>query len=492
LNLTIKYKQYLGIIGEDKMGREKLDQAISYNHQSIDSIQSYLDEVPSSPTNEVNVNPGDNLTNVINDMSNGGIIKCAPGSYPEFSISERGNNPLIIIETEGFPDNMPSPQDLPRMAQFPGYTIKNKGANVNFRKIASVSSNRVNQINFGGDKRAMTSMGDVPSNFLFEYCLMLGNLSTRRGIAANCRHLTVRSCYMDDFAQVGTDSQCINGWNGAHDHLIENCFLAAAAENILYGGADPALEEMSPRCVTIRNNEIMKKYEWVGKTLNLKCLIETKNLKGALIYWNKIHGCWKDAWDSGVALTLKSSNQDNTMPTSGSKFLSIINNDIYDVGSYCALAGNSTQNVADPLESVIISGNWMHGMHTSGDGKAFLIGDNPRKILIDHNTIQNNRHSFLYMYACDAQTEVKFTNNIALHGTYGAMKAPDATEAKLIVLNNAIERKQSGTLSSLDPSNKWFDYGTINSMIENGKAIQGSALAAVVTLDAKLIGKYYD
>ena len=48
------------------------------------------------------------------------------------------------------------------------------------------------------------------------------------------------------------------GWNGPGPFLIENNHLEAAAENIMFGGTDPAIPQLVPTGIKIRRNLITK------------------------------------------------------------------------------------------------------------------------------------------------------------------------------------------------------------------------------------------
>ena len=62
----------------------------------------------------------------------------------------------------------------------------------------------------------------------------------RRGIALNARDVAVINSHFSDFKEVGADSQAIAGWNGPGPFKIENNYLEAAGENVMFGGADPS------------------------------------------------------------------------------------------------------------------------------------------------------------------------------------------------------------------------------------------------------------
>ena len=68
--------------------------------------------------------------------------------------------------------------------------------------------------------------------------------------------------YISDIKAVNADSQAINGYNGAGPFTIENNYLEAAGENVLFGGADPAVTNLVPSDIVLRRNHLFKPLAW--------------------------------------------------------------------------------------------------------------------------------------------------------------------------------------------------------------------------------------
>ncbi len=84
----------------------------------------------------------------------------------------------------------------------------------------------------------------------------------KRGITLNAARIAVVNSYISDIKAVNADSQAIAGWNGAGPFTIENNFLEAAGENILFGGSDPAVSKLVPSNITISRNHFYKPLAW--------------------------------------------------------------------------------------------------------------------------------------------------------------------------------------------------------------------------------------
>ena len=62
--------------------------------------------------------------------------------------------------------------------------------------------------------------------------------------------------------QVAADSQAIAGWNGSGPFKIENNYLEAAGENVMFGGADPKIPQLVPSDIEFRYNHCAKPVSW--------------------------------------------------------------------------------------------------------------------------------------------------------------------------------------------------------------------------------------
>ena len=84
----------------------------------------------------------------------------------------------------------------------------------------------------------------------------------KRGITLNGVRCDVMNSYVSDIKAVNADSQGIAGYNGAGPFRIINNYVEAAAENILFGGSDPAVTGLVPADITISRNYFYKPLAW--------------------------------------------------------------------------------------------------------------------------------------------------------------------------------------------------------------------------------------
>src|SRR4029079_8835004 len=98
--------------------------------------------------------------------------------------------------------------------------------------------------------------------------------------------------------------QAIAGWNGPGPYTIENNYLQAAGEVILFGGGDPYIQNLVPSDISIRYNRVTKSTSWRGQSWVVKNLIELKNAQRVVIDSNVIENNWAAAQDGyGIVLT---------------------------------------------------------------------------------------------------------------------------------------------------------------------------------------------
>ena len=58
------------------------------------------------------------------------------------------------------------------------------------------------------------------------------------------------------------------GWNGPGPYLIENNYLEAAGENVMFGGTDPSIPNLVPSNITIRRNLISRPLAWMSQVVD--------------------------------------------------------------------------------------------------------------------------------------------------------------------------------------------------------------------------------
>jgi hypothetical protein len=153
-----------------------------------------------------------------------------------------------------------------------------------------------------GSSLTQTTPADAPTDVIFDRVYIHGyrNQETRRGIALNCASCGVIDSYISEIHQSFADSQAICAWNGPGPYHIENNYLSAAGENVMFGGAAALGPDMNPGDIIIRHNYMVKPLRWrwdlpgfeEGDGWSVKNVLELKNASRAVIEYNVLENSW--------------------------------------------------------------------------------------------------------------------------------------------------------------------------------------------------------
>jgi PKD repeat protein len=119
-------------------------------------------------------------------------------------------------------------------------------------------------LQIGDGSSAQNSLDMVPHHITLQHVFVHGDpaLGQKRGIALNAAFVTISDSHISDCKGVGQDTQAIAGWNGPGPFTIENNYLEGAGENVMFGGADPAIPLLVPTGITFRRNYVSRPMSW--------------------------------------------------------------------------------------------------------------------------------------------------------------------------------------------------------------------------------------
>lgn len=318
-----------------------------------------------------------------------------------------------------------SPNSAPALATAPGahhWQIKWIAFAANDRGIGDIIT-----LGDGSDAQRVTAR--VPAFLVLDGILVRGDPvhGQKRGIALNSGFTIIRNSDIRDIKAVGQDSQAICGWNGPGPFRIENNYLEAAGENIMFGGADPSIPDLIPTDIVVRRNYFTKPLAWreEGSPWTVKNLLELKNARRVLIEANLFERNWSAA-QPGYAILFTPMNQDGRAPWTTVSDVTFQYNTVRDVAAGINILGEDYTNPSRRTERITIRHNLFYGIDASrwgGDGRFLLIGDGPRAIVVDHNTVLQTG-SIMHLYGerggRPIQIEnLQFTNNLTIHNDYG-------------------------------------------------------------------------
>jgi hypothetical protein len=111
---------------------------------------------------------------------------------------------------------------------------------------------------------AQRTREEAPHTLVLDRLYITGHpdAGQKRGIALNSGGTEIRNCYIAGIRGVGRDTQAIAGWNGPGPYVIENNYLEASGENLMFGGSDSRIPGLVPEGITIRRNLLSKPVRW--------------------------------------------------------------------------------------------------------------------------------------------------------------------------------------------------------------------------------------
>jgi hypothetical protein len=226
------------------------------------------------------VRAGDDLQEAINAARPGDELRLAPDATfsGNFELPATTGSSVITIRTD-LPDaSLPAPNQrvTPATAsRFAKIVSPNSAAalrtapgahhwRVMFVEFPPTKEGFGDIIQLGDGSSAQSDLSQVPHDLTFDRVYIHGDpvFGQKRGIALNARAVTIRNSYISDIKAVGADAQAIAGWNGPGQYSIENNYLEAAAEGVLFGGSDPPIRNLVTADILVRYNHITRPMSW--------------------------------------------------------------------------------------------------------------------------------------------------------------------------------------------------------------------------------------
>jgi hypothetical protein len=198
-----------------------------------------------------------------------------------------------------------------------------------------------------------------------------------------------------------------------------------------------------------------------GDTWQVKNLFELKNARHSLIEFNVFENNWLNA-QKGYAILFTPRNQDGACTWCIVEDVTFQYNLVRNVAGAISVMGYDSPNISGQTNNVKIRHNLFYDVTAGlgGTGWFLLIGDEPRDIVVDHNTIDNDGTTAVYAYGGTATaprtiTGFRFTNNALRHNQYG-INGASSSSGKAAYFPGSIVQKnwfQGGTASRYPAGN---------------------------------------
>lgn len=276
-----------------------------------------------------------------------------------------------------------------------------------------------------------SSLSEVPSHIELDRLYVRGDpkAGAARGVELNSAHTAIRNCYISDIKSPNAETQAIAGWNGPGPYLIENNYLEASGENIMFGGALARIPGLVPSDITIRRNHLYKPLSWcprhpsyAGVTMLVKNLFELKNAARVLVEENIMENNWAQA-QNGYAVLLTVRTQNGQMPWAVVEDVTFRRNIIRHAGGGFNLLGRDySGGYLGITRRILIVDNLIYGIDSAkwgGEGRMFQVLQGVEDLVINHNTLRQDKHPMVFDGL--PSPRLIFANNIIPMNGYGML-----------------------------------------------------------------------
>jgi hypothetical protein len=410
----------------------------------FDIFSPPLEIVANGNTAIIRVPPGGNLQAAVDRANSGDIIELKAGaSYSgEIILPNKPLTDYVTIRSSAA-DRLPegkrvAPAQADLMAKIlaresnPAVSTAAGAHHYRFIGIEFVPNSPkyvYNLVFFGTDKPRPV---DVPHHLEIDrsYLHPFRTGVTRRGIGLNSADSVVKNSHIEGFGFHQEETQGICGWSGTRNVKIINNYIEGGAENIMFGGSDPANAELVPTGIEIRDNHLSKPQSWKGK-VTVKTLFELKNAKSVLVTGNYFENNWM-----GSAFRLTVRNQDGGAPFSTIEDVVISDNVINGAGEGINILGKDDTHSSQTLKRLTIANNvFLNIGGPAWEGAGYFIQvANGEEITISNNTSFNTGNIATFYGALPRA--FLFHDNIVGHGDYGIHGLTDMRAAQQMFRNN--------------------------------------------------------
>jgi hypothetical protein len=503
------------------------------------------------------VRAGENLQTVLNAALPGDVLLLEAGATfsGNFILPVKSGNEFIVLRSSAPDSDLPgisdratpamaprfarivSPNSMPAISAAPGshhWKLQFLEVGPNYKGYGDV-------VEIGDGGSGQYDLSQVPYAFVLDRVYIHGHpaLGQKRGIALNGRDVTIRNSYISDIKAIGQDTQAIGGWNGPGPYVIENNYLEAAGENVMFGGATPYIPGVIADGVTVRGNLISRPPEWqlpilpapggvhasaqvdggtlpsgtyayrvvarrpAGQTniarsdasLEVLAVVPAGTLRGMVtvswdvvpeateywvygrqsgaqtMYWKVTqpgfvdtgaagvsgtvptsagtrwtvknlfelkaarnvtvsHNILENNWDGGqpgYAIVFTPRGQGGACPWCVVENVTFESNVVRHTGAAINILGYDNGSPTLQTRNIVIRNNLFYDINKArwgGNGWFLQLGDEPRDIIVDHNTVAHDGSVLVYAYG-GSSTAIRpvygfqFTNNAAKHNSYG-------------------------------------------------------------------------
>lgn len=227
----------------------------------------WADDVPQGPP-VIQVQPGQNLNQVMTDAPVGAIVDLGGHNFPVATATS------VIV---------PKPLTL---------------------------RNGLIQAQSGVNDMVLIEGDDV----LFHDLTVHGSGDTKRGIQINGRGFTAERIEVRNIRRVGQESQAMATWHSPGDIIIRDSVLEGGSQGFLAGGAQPRVANTVPTNLLFENVTFTRPVAWRGQGYVCKTGFELKTGRNVTVRNCTIENVWAEG-QTGYGITLTPVNYTNSPDT---------------------------------------------------------------------------------------------------------------------------------------------------------------------------------
>jgi hypothetical protein len=251
-------------------------------------------------------------------------------------------------------------------------------------------------------------------------CAVLGDpvKGMHRGIIPHGQGTVIVQSLVDDCFAVARDTQAIGGWDGTDGLLVQDCYLSAGAETVMFGGATSAAPERNPKNIAIQRCTLTKNPAWLTMDgVSIKNALELKNCHDVVVQDCIMEYAGISGGQGGYVVVITVRNQDGDTP-----FAQVANVTIDRcIGRHALGAFNimGDDNIHPSLRTngVYITRNLFYDLKT---GRTNLITRGPVKVEYHHNTfVGDQMNTFLALDDQPKTDGLVMLDNVFPEGEYG-------------------------------------------------------------------------
>jgi len=211
----------------------------------------------------------------------------------------------------------------------------------------------------------------------------------------------------------------------------------------------------------------------------VKNIFELKNARNVIAEYNLFEHNWENG-QIGYAIVFTVRNSSGTCTWCTIENVDFRYNVVRHVAGGVNILGYDSPEVSQQGRDIRITHNLFYGIDQTrwgGPGIFLMMGDEPRNVTVDHNTIEHSGTTLVSVYGGSPtdRREIfgfKFTNNLARHGKYGIFGAgsstglatlstylPDAQVVRNLLSEGVASRYPAGNFFSPPFDSQFSDLG---------------------------------